>query len=95
MGNNHICWGRDPFSTDAVYLCSHGFIRLVPHGACLRKDVKCGRCLVLMEFLIEVCILILGILCMMGIRRCFCSSDVYVGKEVTNNALFCKHICIR
>ena len=44
-----------------------------------------GRCLVLTECRIDVCRLILGMLCMLVIRQGFCSSDVCVGKKVTKN----------
>ena len=44
----------------------------------LRKDVNCGRYWVLMKCLIDICRLILGMLCMMGRRLGLCSIDVYV-----------------
>ena len=44
------------------------------------KDMSCGRCLVLTENQIDVYRVILGMLCMIDVRRGLCSSDAYVGR---------------
>ena len=38
---------------------------------CLRKDFNCGKLLVLMEFQVDVCRVIIIMVCMMGGRRVF------------------------